>query len=535
MLWTADIDLVGSVCDRKGDLRAPRHAFWGTIMSNPFDLLVEVFAAASETAESCGFGTGYPVARSRIITAGHFLNHGSGYVKVRLKQSNLGDALIPVDGVTWDGRSDGFDVAILACSKLPADLFWEIPLLETMPIADTAANGMGYPLKSHTQDQSRPASISGKIKPMPSRYNDYELGCDDRMGNDRYQWTPEHWKGVSGSPIFVDGKLAGVIKTHEDTNVFDHFRVTAICRLLGCPKFLEAIGWRDSRDEAYRRKTEAGIKARLKKLSGQVEDDYEDRTILDWLLQKLGLSVPRMPDDNKWEVAATFLTQPREETLPQLIEMHLRLCDLNQKENASTLGAVIDMVTPLQFPPDLWRKVREQIAAGGPLVRGAAAGIVTAETVATRIDASEKPGSVKLTKGSAGGLTSPHLMLPTSFKPDEGPLGNPGSELERFVRELYASTRSDISLSFDLMVYQLRGDYKAHKGIHHRSPFVLVSMPRRPEDQEAWLRVLAEVKKWLEHVILIELSDSSEAHTLEGILFKCLNTRLASEKKWDRT
>src|SRR5271157_552369 len=113
--------------------------------SNPFDLLVEVFAAGSETAERWGFATGYPIARSRIITAGHVLKHGSGRIKVRLKQSSLGDATIPVERVEWDGRPDGFDVAILACGGLPAELFAEISLLEVMPVSDTAANGMGYP------------------------------------------------------------------------------------------------------------------------------------------------------------------------------------------------------------------------------------------------------------------------------------------------------------------------------------------------------------------------------------------------------
>ena len=508
-------------------------------MSNPFDLLVEVFAAGSETAGTCGFATGYPIARGRIITAGHVLNHGSACIKVRLKQSNLGEALFPVDGTPWDLRSDGFDVAILACSTLPPELNPEIPLLETMPISDVAAYGMGYPLKSRTEDQRRPASISGKIKPMPSRFNDYELGCDDRMGNDRYQWTPAHWKGVSGSPIFVDGKLAGVIKTHEDTNVFDHFRVTAICRLLGCPKFLEAIGWRDSRDEACRQKIQASVKAKLRKLSGTVEDDDEEKASLEWLLLKLGLSASGTRDD-QCERAATFLTQTRAETLPRLIEMHLRLCSLNQKPNASTLGAVIDMITPLQLPSDLWRKVREQIAAGGPLVREAAAGIVTAETVATRIDGFERPGPVKLTKGPAGGLTSPHQKLPTSFKPDEGPLPEPESEVERFVKELYTDAHGEMSLSHQGMVEQLHSEYETYRRIHGRSPFVLVTMPeRRTEDQEAWLRVLEKVKWLLVHVILIELCDTGEAHSrlhrLEGMLFTCLDTRLASEKKWDRT
>ncbi len=68
-----------------------------------------------------------------------------------------------------------------------------------------------------------------------------------------------------------------------------------------------------------------------------------------------------------------------------------------------------------------------------------------------------------------------------------------------------------------------------------RSPFVLVTMPQRPEDEKAWLRVLAEVKEQVEHVIFIEISVSSEVNTLEGFLFKCLNTRLTSEHGWKRT
>ena len=156
---------------------------------NPYDLLVEVFAGEDGNASPCGFATGYPIAQGRIITAGHVLNHGSACIKVRLKESNAGDTLFRVNGVKWDGRFDEFDVAILACSKLPADLFREIPLLETMPISDVAANGKGYPLKSRTEDQSRPESISGNLMPMSSGCNYYELACDDRRGNNRYTWS----------------------------------------------------------------------------------------------------------------------------------------------------------------------------------------------------------------------------------------------------------------------------------------------------------------------------------------------------------
>ena len=47
--------------------------------------------------------------------------------------------------------------------------------------------------------------------------------------------------------------------------------------------------------------------------------------------------------------------------------------------------------------------------------------------------------------------------------------------------------------------------------------------------------MLAEVKEQVKHVIFIEISASSEVDTLEGILFKCLNTRLTSEHGWDPT
>ena len=90
-------------------------------------------------------------------------------------------------------------------------------------------------------------------------------------------------------------------------------------------------------------------------------------------------------------------------------------------------GAVIDTITPLQIPPDLWRKVREQMTAGGTVICGAAAGIVTAETVAARIDGLEEPGPVKLSRKTDGDLTSPHSMLLKTYHPGKRFLSNQGS------------------------------------------------------------------------------------------------------------
>ena len=84
------------------------------------------------------------------------------------------------------------------------------------------------------------------------------------------------------------------------------------------------------------------------------------------------------------------------------------------------------MITPLQIPPDLWRKIREQMTASVTVIRGGA-GIVTAETVAARIDGLEEPGPVKLSRKTDGDLTSPHRMLPKTYHPGRRFLSNQGS------------------------------------------------------------------------------------------------------------
>jgi len=109
-------------------------------------------------------------------------------------------------------------------------------------------------------------------------------------------------------------------------------------------------------------------------------------------------------------------------------------------------------------------------------------------------------------------------MLPNTYRPGGRTLGKEGSARERFVRELYTQEHSETTLPLSTMEDRLLGEYRAHKLIHGgRSPFVLVTMPQRSEDQEAWLRVLAEVKERVKHVIFIEISTASEVNTLPGL------------------
>src|SRR5208282_6437332 len=257
-------------------------------MNKP-DLLIQIEVSRSKESTDCEFSTGYPIGRDRIITAAHVLNQEfkSPYIEAFFRDpEHPGSYLCSTCEIVWDGRKDrgpdaAVDVAVLRC-QLPDKFAAEIPVLEQAPLALVKAHAQGYPAITRKGKRQSPLAAFGEFAPIPTGQMEIELHCSDALRD------TQNWKGVSGAPVFVEDHFAGIIYEYRRTHRFDHFGAIAIFRLLEDEQFQIAIGWPDSKDEAYRRKTQAGIKARLKKLSGQVEDDYEDRTILDWLLQKLG-------------------------------------------------------------------------------------------------------------------------------------------------------------------------------------------------------------------------------------------------------
>ena len=129
-----------------------------------------------------------------------------------------------------------------------------------------------------------------------------------------------------------------------------------------------------------------------------MDDGIVKRTPIQWLLKKLGLP---LEEDGSSETAraASALVQPnKEELLPLLIGMHAKLCNLPEG-GCTGPGRGDRHDHPAPDPSgSVAEESRAGPTAGGTVIRGGAAGIVTAETVAARIDGLEEPGPGKLSE-----------------------------------------------------------------------------------------------------------------------------------------
>lgn len=289
----------------------------------------------------------------------------------------------------------------------------------------------------------------------------------------------------------------------------------------------------DEHDAKRRSELKLKLKKKLKTLSKEViRDDDEDKPILEYLHETLRCDFPLGQGDIE-DRLADFLTEYRTFTLSGLDKAYSRICGKEQKAIASRISEIIDLVTPLQIPQDLWVRIGEQIKQRKAVLERAAPGVVFAEAIAARCDG--KPWRVEL---ELQGMKMPNRIGELLKPPDA--LGAPDGLLHALLMDIYKSAGLDIggieevaTMGTETLKARLRGFFGDWASSHDdRLPYVVVKMPEDPDDRARWMRVLEQVKEGLEHLILIELCSDPEAHTFEGRLLKYLHTRRDSERKW---
>jgi hypothetical protein len=223
---------------------------------------------------------------------------------------------------------------------------------------------------------------------------------------------------------------------------------------------------------------------------------------------------------------ADFLMEYHDETLSRLDQALESSCGQDHSVGARALIEIIDMVTPFQIPRDLLDWVLMQ--RGQPVFQRAAPGVVCAEVVAARLDG--QPTRFNLERG---GVRIPNRIGETL---NRGALDAPDGALHVFLRDLYLSANLDLgrpdeaqSLSALVLTARLRGFFAKWKSkTRGRSPYVVVKLPEEGNDRAHWMRVLAQVKQGVEHLLFLELFDDPEAQEFEGGLVSFLHTRLES-------
>ncbi|MFO1424063.1 MAG: hypothetical protein U1F70_10490 [Candidatus Competibacteraceae bacterium] len=206
------------------------------------DLLVEIFVPTTERQNWGAIGTGYPVAKDRILTARHVLcppnRDWDKPIEIRWHHQPPEERRwieIPDNDVLWAG-DEHCDAAVFACVFPPDAQPWGTLSIESPRPVEWESEG--FPAVGEQDDNTRVATaMRGHMHRMAKAAPFFAL--DLPVGADRDKLH----EGASGSPVMSGWKLLGVIV--ECPPHFDAKRLWAVptCRLLEMPGFCEAIGY----------------------------------------------------------------------------------------------------------------------------------------------------------------------------------------------------------------------------------------------------------------------------------------------------
>lgn len=197
-----------------------------------WDLTIEVFVP-TDGGEG-NVATGYPVAKDRIITAAHVFKSQQSAIVRWHHSDKRARRFRPIQRIIWDGRDHGFDVAVLECT-FPNAVEGFAEISSTPPKENEEWAGRGFPAAGKKNGRRSPVGIIGKVHPFAASDQHLELGADYTTK------IPGGWRGASGSPVFVAGKLVGIVRSCPKE--FDQNRLYAvpICQLLANDGFRQAI------------------------------------------------------------------------------------------------------------------------------------------------------------------------------------------------------------------------------------------------------------------------------------------------------
>ena len=214
------------------------------------NLVVEIFVPTSDGGPGAGqFGTGYPVANDLILTARHVAKPKNRDAdrprEIRFTGRDWCDC---ADQLVWESTSES-DVALLGC-KFPHEIRREVFgfLSNARPEDHAPWSGAGFADAGgdNKARKHRLVSVQGRVHSAPDDDPQFELGAD-------YPADVEAgWQGLSGSPVFVHGKIIGVIGVCPKNFAARRLRATPVWKLLQDTEFSNAVGYDDQVDRRRR-------------------------------------------------------------------------------------------------------------------------------------------------------------------------------------------------------------------------------------------------------------------------------------------
>ncbi|WP_149498653.1 NACHT domain-containing protein [Roseiconus lacunae] len=167
------------------------------------DLIVQLFVP--KCADNGRIGTAYPVAKNVLLTAAHVVGDQPGTSVEARWWHQENPEWITCGEILWDGRiqSPSFDVVLLHCD-FPRRVSSNWGLLINAPPRDNLIwAGEGFPLVGGKATNAVP--LQGSMHSMGNSSKYFHLSVTAGAEID------EGWLGASGSPVFLDDYIIGVI------------------------------------------------------------------------------------------------------------------------------------------------------------------------------------------------------------------------------------------------------------------------------------------------------------------------------------
>ena len=210
------------------------------------NLTVEIFVPTLDSAGKVGkIGTGYPIGRDLLITARHVLfpeDRDSDYsIQIRWRHPGLkeGDkGWTDIDKIVWE-RDGEVDVALIK-APIPKNVDGWGFLTPSRPDDKMEWVSEGFAAAGGKDDGvRRKVAMSGRTCSAGDTDSQFELTNRAPVKEE------QQWKGASGSPVFVESRIIGIIITCPPNFDAARLRATPCWKLLEIDSFRKASGYDD--------------------------------------------------------------------------------------------------------------------------------------------------------------------------------------------------------------------------------------------------------------------------------------------------
>ncbi len=235
-------------------------------------------------------GTGYLLGGDRILTAGHVVKDAIR-VEILLDGDQGQVVTVPVEETLWcQNAEDGIDAAVLRCQPVRG-IVSSFCLLSGNPLPvqqDWESRGCARTASLGTTVADRMEALNGTAPAVAKQAHRFTVTVEAPPEN------VEYLQGISGAPIFVGGRIFGVIR--QARSEFTAWRVdaTPMHQLLLLPDFRDALGvdldrWNVTRDRLtslLSREPEAARAIQSQECWREVLEPMTEREVVSFLCER---------------------------------------------------------------------------------------------------------------------------------------------------------------------------------------------------------------------------------------------------------